>query len=83
MQEIVHELGELGTGGIDDHVLILVCGVDREFRQVFHIDWLNSVIAPPKNAERRELPQAPRDVVYENVIPPENHRRSENRIAEP
>ena len=56
--------------------------VDAQAGEVVDVDGTDAVVAAPADAEHREVPQQPRDVVDEHTVFTEEDRRAEDRVGD-
>src|SRR5262249_3929596 len=67
---------------VDESVPRLAPLLDREFGEVIYIDRLKAVPPVPEDAEHRESAQRPGDVVDQDVLPAEEHRRAQDCVRQ-
>jgi len=68
---------------IDDHVVVPTPVLHGQGREIIHVDRLQPVGAVAEDAEDRQLPQHPGDVVDQDVVAAEQHRRPQDGMREP
>ncbi|TMG31666.1 MAG: YraN family protein [Chloroflexi bacterium] len=72
-------IDDVRSGCVDRHVVRLLGRPRRDLRDVFAGDRLDAVITSSRNAEDREPPEQPCDVVDQDVPVAEDQRRSDDR----
>ena len=71
------------AGRVEHDVVVAGAGLDSDPSHVVDRHGLHLVAPAAGNEEERDVPQAPGDVVDEDVLRPEDERRPHDRVGEP